>query len=190
MQAMKSYLTPEEYLARERVAEQKSEYLAGQVYAMSGASRWHSAIATNLIAMLANGLRRKGCSVYGSDMRVKVNALGKYTYPDLSIACGEQKFDDQQQDTLLNPTVIVEILSKSTEHYDRGKKFDHYRALESLREYLLVSQDEPLIQKFVRAEDETWIFSEASGLGEGIRLSSVGCELSLADIYVGIEFPS
>jgi Uma2 family endonuclease len=129
-----------------------------------------------------------GCDVYGGDMRVKVNALGKYTYPDLSIVCGEQIFEDAEVDTLVNPTVIIEVLSKSTEQYDRGKKFEHYRAMESLREYVLIAQDEPRVEKFVRMEDGTWSFTDVAGLDGTILLSSVGFELRLVDIYARVDF--
>jgi Uma2 family endonuclease len=185
---MKSYLTPEEYLARERVAEQKSEYFAGQIYAMAGASRRHTRIVFNMNGILWIVLKGTACTGNGSDMRVKVSTLGKYTYPDLTIVCGKEQFEDGVQDTLLNPTVIVEVLSDSTEKYDRGKKFEHYRQIESLREYLLISQNEPRVEKYLRKEDGTWIFSEALGPDGVMELASVACELHLADVYAGVEF--
>ncbi|HEX7956720.1 MAG TPA: Uma2 family endonuclease, partial [Pyrinomonadaceae bacterium] len=119
----KTLLTPDEYLAVERGSEVKSEYLAGEVFAMVGASRRHNLIASNIIRVLGNQLLERPCNVYPSDMRVKVGAIGKYTYPDVTVACAEEMFDDAEQDTLLNPLVIVEVLSESTEAYDRGKKF-------------------------------------------------------------------
>src|SRR5690242_1556857 len=143
--------TPEEYLAHERQAEHKSEYIAGQIIAMSGASRAHNRISVNLLRVLSSQTLDGPCETYGSDLRVKVSARGMYTYPDVTVVCGRQEFEDAQVDTLLNPTLIVEILSPSTEAYDRGAKFGYYRALPSLREYLLVAQDQVLLEHYVRA---------------------------------------
>ncbi len=134
----RSYLSPDEYLALERHAPTKSEYLRGEVYAMAGASRQHVIIMTNTIVALATRLKGRPCAVFGSDLRVKVPPTGFYTYPDVSVVCGKAQFEDRQQDNLLNPTVIFEILSRSTEGYDRGEKFAHYRMLESLSDYILV----------------------------------------------------
>ncbi len=138
---LKPFLSPQEYLAMERQAETKSEYYAGEVFAMAGASRKHNLIVPNLAYLLVGQLKSRSCEVYNSDMRVKVSATGLYTYPDLAVVCGKPRFDDDQEDTLLNPTVIVEVLSKSTEAYDRGEKFAMYRALESMTDYLLIAQD-------------------------------------------------
>jgi Uma2 family endonuclease len=180
---MSTFLTPEEYLATERVAERKSEYRAGEVFAMSGASKKHNLIAGNIFASIHQQLKGRSCEVYIGDMRVKVSSAGLYTYPDISVACGDILFDGDQKDTLKNPTVIIEVLSDSTEAYDRGMKFEHYRKLESLVEYVLVSQDKPHLEVFVRQPDGTWIFSEAKGLQAEILLSSINCLLALADIY-------
>lgn len=136
----KPYLTPEEYLAMERVSEAKHEYLAGSIYAMAGGSKRHNRIAGSAYATLYAQLRRRNCVVYPSDMRVKSVQTGLYTYPDITIVCGNEQFEDDIEDTLLNPTVIVEVLSPSTEKYDRGKKFQHYRTILSLREYILIAQ--------------------------------------------------
>ncbi len=127
---LKPFLSPQEYLTLERQAETKSEYYAGEVFAMAGASRKHNTIVPNLLYLLVGQLKGRSCEVYNSDMRVKVSVTGLYTYPDLTVVCGKPRFDDDQEDTLLNPTVIVEVLSKSTEAYDRGEKFAMYRALE------------------------------------------------------------
>ncbi len=138
---LKPFLTPQDYLALERQAETKSEYYAGEVFAMAGASRKHNTIVTNLAYLLVGQLKGRSCEVYNSDMRVKVSATGLYTYPDLVVVCGKPRFDDDQEDTLLNPTVIIEVLSKSTEAYDRSEKFAQYRALELMADYLLIAQD-------------------------------------------------
>ncbi|MEP7220422.1 MAG: Uma2 family endonuclease [Bacteroidota bacterium] len=131
------HITPEEYLADERVAEYKSEYFAGEVFALAGASRGHNLIVTNLIVAIGGTLKGGGGDIYGSDLRVKVTPLGKYTYPDVTIARGRQEFEDDREDTLLNPTVIIEVLSDSTEKYDRGVKFEHYRRIPELTENIL-----------------------------------------------------
>jgi len=185
-------LTPAEYLAFERKCEFKSEYWAGQVFAMAGASERHNLIETNVIIALGSQLRGKSCKVYPSDMRVKVPATDLYTYPDVTIVCGKAQFDDVERDTLLNPTVIVEILSKSTENYDRGKKFQNYRTLESLTEYVLIAQDAVHIEHYVRQSDNQWLLSEAKDLSAVVELPTIQCTLALIDVYdkVEIEPPS
>jgi Uma2 family endonuclease len=140
MPASQSFASPAEYLALERAAEHRHEYVSGRVYAMTGASREHNVIATNTSRALGNQLSGRPCETYQSDMRVKVSETGMYTYPDVVVACGTPAFEDAYVDTLLNPTVIIEVLSPSTEAYDRGEKFAHYRRLPSLREYLLIAQ--------------------------------------------------
>lgn len=184
----KKHYTPQEYLALERVAEFKSEYLRGEIFAMSGATRQHSLTASNLIREAGGQLRDKPCEVHGSDLRVKVSPTGLYTYPDVTIACGELQFDDQFRDTLLNPKVIFEVLSDSTEAYDRGKKFDHYRQIPSLTEYVLVSQTEPLIERYVRQSDGSWRLTVLRGLEAVLELETVPCRLKLADVYFKVSF--
>jgi Uma2 family endonuclease len=144
-------------------------------------------IVFNLAGVLRPQFVGRPCEAYASDMRVKVSSTGLYTYPDLVAICGEVVFDDEHTDTLLNPTVIVEVLSPSTEAYDRGEKFAHYRRLESLQEYVLVSQDKVRIEWFVR-QGAQWILSEASGLDETVRLESIGCDLVLRDVYDKVRF--
>lgn len=173
----------EDYLAAERHAETKSEYLNGEVFAMSGASRRHNVIVWNLSGALHTQLKGRACEAYVGDMRVHIPATGLYTYPDIVVACGEPKFEDRELDTLLNPTLLIEVLSPSAEGYDRGKKAAHYRTLDSLREYLLVSQDEVRVELLTRQDDGHWLLSEASQLEESISLSSIGCALRLADLY-------
>lgn len=186
----KIYWTPAEYLAHERVADSKHEYWAGAVYAMAGASARHNLIVTNAIAELRTQLKsRRSCTVYPSDLRVKISATGLYTYPDVVVVCGEPQFEDDVQDTLLNPTVIVEVLSKSTESYDRGAKFEHYRTLDSLTEYILVAQNSYHIDHYVRQPDAQWLFSEAKELEHVVGLSSIGCTLAVAELYDKVELP-
>jgi Uma2 family endonuclease len=180
-------LTPEDYLAIERSTEQKSEYLNGEMFAMGGASRQHNLIVTNTVRELSVQLKKRPCKVYANDMRVKVSSTGLYTYPDLVVACGEERFDDHQKDTLLNPTVIVEVLSDSTEGYDRGEKFEHYRKLESLSDYLLIAQKKHHVECYQRRPDNRWLLTETNDLQDSVRLTSIDCELALAEIYDKVE---
>lgn len=175
--------TPEEYLALERKAEYKSEYFAGEIFAMSGASEQHNVIVTNLVREISLQFKGRPCKVYSSDMRVKVNSTGLYTYPDVVALCSEPQFDDQLKDTLINPTVLIEVLSPSTEAYDRGQKSMHYRRLASVEEYLLISQDRVQIEHYRRQPDNHWLLSEASDLQTIIELPSIACVLALAEIY-------
>lgn len=179
--------TPEEYLALERQGQFRSEYVNGEIYAMSGASREHNVIAVNVTRELSNQLRQGPCEVYTADMRVMVDETGMYAYPDVVVSCGEPEFEDRQVDTLLNPTVIVEVLSPSTEAYDRGAKFAHYRRLPSLREYVLVAQDRPAVTRYV-FDGQQWIFSEVTDLEGTVNLTSIGCTLALRDVYERVEF--
>jgi len=182
----KTFTTPEEYLAAERKAEGKSEYFAGEVFAMVGASRRHNLVAANIIRVLGNQLVDRPCNVYPSDMRVKVSATGKYTYPDVVVACAEEQFDDAENDTLLNPVVIVEVLSASTEAYDRGKKFEQYQKIESLTEYILVAQEPYRVEQYIRQSDREWRYSEYHDAGEVIRINVINCELALRDVYAKV----
>jgi Uma2 family endonuclease len=180
---LKNRMSPEEYLSRERAAEYKSEYFAGEVFAMVGASEEHNLIVTNLIVELGSQLKKRPCKVYPSDMRVKVSPAGLYTYPDVVVVSGEARFEDKHSDTLLNLTLLVEVLSESTEGYDRGRKFEHYRKVESLLEYLLVSQSSYKIEQYVRQPENRWLFSEISDLQGVLQLPSVQCSLPLAEVY-------
>jgi Uma2 family endonuclease len=180
-------LTPDEYLAFERKSEVKHEYFGGEVFARSGASKRHNLITANLIRVLGNQLLNRPCNVYPSDMRVKVSATGKYTYPDVSVACEEEKFDDAEKDTLLNPVVIIEVLSESTEAYDRGKKFEQYQHIESLTDYLLVAQEPHRVEQYVRQSNREWRYSEFHDAGDVVKISVIGCELALKDVYAKVE---
>ena len=181
------YLTPQAYLAQERDAETKSEYYAGQVYAMSGASEAHNLIVWNVGGELRSRLKKRPCKGYPSDMRVKVSPTGLYTYPDVTVVCGKPEFDDKRKDTLLNPTVIIEVLSESTEAYDRGKKFAHYRTLESLAEYLLIAQDAVAIDDYVRQLGGGWMLTAYRGLKAVAMIDAIDCELPLAEVYDKVE---
>jgi Uma2 family endonuclease len=186
----KPYITPEEYLRLERKSECKSEYLNGEIFAMTGASREHNLIATNMSSSLNQQLRAKPCEVYASDMRVKVTVTGLYTYPDVVVVCGEPKFEDEYVDTLLNPTLLVEVLSQSTERYDRIAKSSYYRTLDSLAEHLLVAQDEHRIEQYVKQADGQWLLFDYRSLDSVVELQSIGCSLALRDVYDKVEIGS
>lgn len=187
--AIETYLTPEEYLALERQTETKSEYLDGEVFAMAGASLAHNQIVINAVLALGGRLKGGPCRIFSSDMRVKVSRSGLYTYPDLVVICGRPQLEDEQRDTLLNPILLIEVLSSSTENYDRGRKFDHYRMLESLTDYVLVSQDEAKVEHFARQPADKWLLSIYKGLEAVALLPAIGCELPLTEVYDKIEFP-
>ncbi len=183
-------MTPEEYLAVERAAETKSEFFDGEMYAMSGATRPHILITGNLLSALHAQLKGGPCEVYSNDMRVSVRdeSSYSYTYPDLVAVCGDPRFRDDAFDTLLNPSLIVEVLSPSTEAFDRGGKFARYRRLDSLKEYVLVSQDRALAERFQR-RGEQWMLTEYRGLDAVLELESVGCAVLLSDIYARVDLP-
>lgn len=180
--------TPAEYLELERAAEEKREYLDGEILLMSRASRRHNVITGNMLRELSTQLLDRPFETYASRMRVRVSDAGFYAYPDVIVACAEPVFEDQHLDTLLNPTVIVEVLSPSTEAYDRGRKFEFYRKLTSLREYIVVSQDAPHIDRFVVDDLGRWTLTDASGLNAAIDVASIDCSLRLSDVYERIEF--
>jgi Uma2 family endonuclease len=184
----KSFLTPEQYLEIERKAEFKSEYYGGEMFAMSGARRGHNLINWNLARVLDRHLRNRPCEAYQNDMRVRVDATGLYAYPDTVIVCGEPQFLDETQDTLLNPTVIIEVLSPSTEAYDRGDKFELYGAIPSLTHYLLVSSERMSAGLFTRQAEGGWLFAGAALPEDTIDLPAVGVRFTLADLYEKVEF--
>jgi len=186
----KPRITPEEYLALERAAETKSEYFNGEMFAMAGARYAHNLIIGNVIATLHAQLRRRDCTVSASDLRVKVSPTGLYTYPDVVVVCGKPQLEDEHLDTLLNPKVIIEVLSESTADYDRGRKFEHYRTIDSLVEYVLIAQDKPHVEHFLRQSPSQWLFSETNRLDDTIALTSIDCQLSLAELYAKVDLPS
>ncbi len=181
-------LTPDEYLALEGKAETKSEYLNGEIFPMPGVTREHNLINLNIVRDLSLQLGDRHCEVYGLDMRVKVAPTGLYTYPDVVAVCGEPEFEHRYVETLLNPHLIIEVLSASTESYDRGNKFAQYRKLDSLKEYVLVSQYECRIEQFVRQLDNKWLYAETTDPNGSVELSSVACRLSLSRVYDRIDF--
>ena len=179
-------LTVEKYLEHERRAETRSEYLDGEVFAMTGASFRHNLLVANVLVALASRLRGGSCQAVANDQRVHIPTTGLFTYPDVVVVCGEPEFLDAEVDTLLNPTLIVEVLSKSTADYDRGGKFAHYRALPSLREYLVLAQERAHAEHSVRQGDGRWLLAETDDPAAALRLEAIGCELPLGAVYEGV----
>ena len=184
----KTLLTPEEYLATERRAGMRSEYFAGEVFAMAGASRRHNRIVSNLVIRLGVQLDDSPCNIYANDMKVRVSRTGLFTYPDVVVTCGEESFADEERDVLLNPLLVIEVLSDSTEAYDRGKKFWHYQQIESLAEYVLVSQDVCKVERYVRQADGRWLYSKADAPEDVMTFDAINCGVSLKDIYARVEW--
>lgn len=181
-------ISEEEYLTFERTSATKHEYYNGRVYAMTGAKEPHNLIAGNLVAAFHSQLRRKPCRVYASDMRVRVVKTGLNTYPDITIVCGQPQFTDNVRDTITNPIVIVEVLSASTERYDRGMKFENYRTIDTLRDYILVAQDHHHVEHFARQERGLWIFQEAVDISAVMHIQSIECMLKLEELYEKVDF--
>ena len=184
----KTFHTVEEYLALERSCEGKHEYQNGEIFAMGGASRWHVRIVTNIVVELGSQLKAGPCTVYATDLRVLVAPTGLYTYPDVIVLCDEPRFSDEQQDTLINPALIIEVLSDSTKDYDRGGKFEQYRTIDSFIEYLLVAQDRPHVEHHTRQSDGSWLVQETNNLADTIQMKSAPCSLSLSNIYSKVDF--
>ena len=184
----KSIFTVEDYLRIDRTEDERYEFIDGEIYAMAGAKRRHNVIAWNIGGELRQHLKGKNCEAYPANMRVFVPQTGLYTYPDLVVICGEPQFQDDTFDTLLNPILIIEVLSDTTENYDRGKKFQHYRSIESLQEYVLVSHDEARIEKYIKQGDGFWVLSEAVGLDAKIKLDAIDCELALNEVFDKVNF--
>src|SRR5437867_3981755 len=182
-------MTPEQYLEIERKAEYKSEYFGGEMFAMSGASREHNILSTTLSGLLFQQLGGRPCDLYANDMRVRVAQTGLYTYPDVIVVCGQPQFTDEIVDTLVNPTFLAEVLSPSTEAYDCGREFEHYRPVESLSEYLLVAQDRMHADLFTRLPDSRWLLMEASRAEDVLELRSIACRISMADLYGRVTLP-
>lgn len=182
-------LTEAEYLAIEEKAEHKSEFYRGEMFAMSGASLPHSRIKDNLARHLNNQWDGGPCFAVTSDLKVKVNRTGLYTYPDVVVVCGEPEYLPGRTDVILNPSAVVEVLSPSTESYDRGAKFKHYEQVPTIREIVLVGQDEPAAERFVRQPDGTWNRLLVAGLDAELAFATVPARVRLADIYAGVTFP-
>ena len=179
----KSPYSMEQYLQLERSSEDKHEYYDGDMFVLAGTSERHNRIAVNILANLHGQLRRQPCRVYSSDMRIKIPQVRAYTYPDISLVCGKPLFDDEEKDTLLNPIVIFEILSPSTERYDRGKKFSSYRTISTLQEYILVSQDKISLEHYIRQTDNQWLLIVYTHKTNVATLNAIQCQLLLEDIY-------
>lgn len=185
-----TYVTPEEYLAAERLSETRSEYLDGGVSPMTGASLNHGRIVVNVTTELVIQLRGRNCEVLVTEMKVRVQESRKFFYPDVLVLCGEPQFHDGRKDIITNPVLVIEVLSPSTEAFERGTKFQAYRTIESLKEYLLVAQDRPLVELYVRNEDGKWTLTETIGLESSLALPSVGCTLNLGAVYDKVDFNS
>jgi Uma2 family endonuclease len=188
LSTVRKEISPQEYLAIERQLETRNEYFRGEMFAMSGASYKHALIVGNLAREAGNQLKSGPCRVLTSDMRVKVTTTGLYTYPDMVIVCDQPRFEDSVFDTLLNPKVIIEVLSDSTEKYVRTTKFGHYRSIPSFGEYVLVAQDLPRVERFIRQEDESWnlmIFDEPSAV---LAFGTIPVQIPFAEIYRNVEF--
>lgn len=188
-----SLVTPDVYYRLERAAEHKSEYFNGEIFAMAGGTVRHSVVKTNMVSCLHGALKVKGgnCRPYDSDLRVKASATGLRTYPDATVICGKPEIDpeDSAGETVINPTLIVEVLSDSTERYDRGTKFEHYQTIESLRQYVLVSQDQARVETYLRQLDGTWVYSETHGIEASVQFAALGVSLPMSELYDGVEFP-
>jgi Uma2 family endonuclease len=182
--------TPQEYYALEREAAYKSDYYDGEIFAMAGGTIAHSLICSNLVREVGNRLKGGPCAAYESNLRLKVQATGLRCYPDVSVLCGglERDPEDPKSETVTNPTVLIEVLSESTEAYDRGFKADNYRRIESLRAYVLVSQADAHVEVYERQAEGTWLLREAKGLEAQVRIPSIDVVLPLGDVYDRVEF--
>ena len=181
--------TPEEYLELERKADFKSEYLSGEIFAMAGASEAHNLIVANVVGEFRSQLKGRPCKTYPSDMKVETGPTGLFSYPDAIVVCGEARFHDSHRDMLLNPTLIVEVLSPSTEAYDRGAKFALYRRMESLTDYIMISSAEYRIEHFTRQADGRWLLSsEGTEILGDVSIPSLACSLPVSEVYDRVEF--
>jgi Uma2 family endonuclease len=178
--------SPEEYVALENSSDVKYEYFEGEVFAMAGGTPRHSLIASNLIREFGNALLERGCAVFTSDLKVKVEATGLYTHPDVTIVCGPPQFVDPKSECLTNPTVIIEVLSPSTEAYDRGAKFEQYRAIPSLTAYLLVAKDRPRVEQFIRKTDTDWDYHITHGIDSVLEVPPLNVRVALERIFAGV----
>ncbi len=181
--------TVENYLDFERLSKERHEFLDGTVYAMAGESPRHSTICFNLYTVVGGQIRGKRCRGFSPNMKIATNSQGLFSYPDLAIVCGEPVLHDRKGDVLANPSVIFEVLSPSTEHYDRGEKFLRYvNGIESLTDYVLISQEKPLVERFEKQPDGEWAKTEIEGLQSILRLDLIECEIALAELYNLVEF--
>ena len=184
----KLYISPEDYLAFERQSDERHEYDNGRIYAMAGESLSHSRININVAREVSGFLKGKRCEALSLNMKVAVTKAGKYFYPDLSVVCDEPLFYDHRRDVLLNPTVVIEVLSPSTEKTDLSEKQVYYLQIASLTDYIIIAQDRPLVRHYTRHDDGQWLFSIINDLTQSVTIKSLDFTLSLADIYDRIEF--
>lgn len=189
-QRQRRLFTPEEYLTLERAADCKSEYLDGEIYAMAGGGPEHNTITVNLAREVSAKLKGTSCQAFSSDMKVRSKTMSLFAYPDLTVVCGEPRFHDERQDVLTNPKVIFEVLSSTTEAYDRGLKFANYQVNESFTDYVLVAQDEPRIDHYARQGENQWLLTVVVGLDAQLSLASIDCTLLLSEVYDRITFAS
>lgn len=182
------YVTIQQYFALEETADIKHEYYRGSISAMTGASARHNLIVANIIATLHGQLRGSSCRVFPSDLRLKIEQTGLYTYPDISVICGTIQFDEGRQDTVSNPIVLIEVLSPSTENYDRGKKFEHYRTIEPLQEYIVVAQDRVHIEHYIRQDQHRWLLVDFLAVDQVVKIGAINCELPLESVYEYVVF--
>ncbi len=185
----KSYCTIEDYLAIEEESDYKSEYYNGEIIAMSGGSRNHSVICFNLNRRIGEAIDDKDCTGFDSNMKLRISKEDLFVYPDVMVVCGNIEFYENRTDILINPVLIVEVLSPSTLSFDRGEKSEYYRTLPSLKEYLLISQDKPTVEAYYKQDEKKWLYSVAEGLEESIYLQSIDCKIALKDIYHKTEIP-
>ncbi len=181
-------MTPEEYLAFERTSKERHELINNEIRLMSGAGVNHVRIVRNVLRRLDTQLDDSPCEVLNNDMRTKIKLKDSYTYPDIVGVCGELKLEDDHFDTLLNPLLIIEVLSPSTEAYDRGEKFQHYRKIDTLQEYMMISQNRVFVERYLRQTDDSWVLTETHDLNSSIRLISINCTLVIADVYKRVTF--
>ncbi|HEV7893759.1 MAG TPA: Uma2 family endonuclease [Pyrinomonadaceae bacterium] len=183
-----TYVTPDEYLAAERLSETRSEYLDGGVYPMTGGTANHIRIVSNIDTQLNIQLDDRPCDIFPIDMKVRLPGSRKFFYPDVVVVCGELQYHDSRKDIITNPDLVVEVLSPSTEAFDRGAKFEAYQTIDSLKEYLLFSQDKPRVEQFVRNGDGKWTYAAVEGLESSLALPSIECTLNLSAVYKRVEF--
>jgi Uma2 family endonuclease len=186
--AQQRYYTREEYLVLEDQAEYKSEYYNGEIFAMAGGSRNHSVICFNLNWGIREAIANKDCVGFDSNMKLDIPRVNLFVYPDLMVVCGEIEFLENRNDVLKNPVFVIEVLSPNTESFDRGKKFSYYRTVPSIREYVLVSQAEPLVEVFYKQDEKTWRYTVIKGLENTVTFQTLQCELALKDIYQKVEW--
>jgi len=177
------YYTKEEYLETESIAEYKSEYYSGEIFAMAGGTPEHSAICFNLIRRVAEAIDNKNCRGFESNMKLEIAEADAFVYPDLMVICGEIEFAENRKDAVTNPVLIIEVLSPGTESFDRGKKFEYYQIIKSLKEYVLVSQEEPVVETYFRQDKNQWLYTVAKGLDKTVLFNSIEYEIELKDIY-------